>query len=103
MLLHGGPRRVLFEETVNVVVAKTFVDMEARTSREQCAFVRQSRSIGAMPLSHRTQFRIMTLVDEGQHTGTPSGGARDAFRQALVLEEAIETIEIGIRRRPSWP
>ena len=93
MLLHGGPRRVLFEETVNVVVAKTFVDMEARTSREQCAFVRQSRSIGAMPLSRRTQFRIMTLV-EGQHTGTPSGGARDAFRQALVLEEAIETIEI---------
>ncbi len=98
MLLHGGPRRVLFEETVNVVVAKTFVDMEAHTSQEQCAFVRQSRSIGAMPLSRR----IMTLVDEGQHTGTPSGGARDAFRQALVLEEAIETIEIGIRRRPSW-
>ncbi len=60
MLLHGGPRRVLFEETVNVVVAKTFVDMEARTSREQCAFVRQSRSIGAMPLSRRTQFRIMS-------------------------------------------
>ena len=45
---------------MNVVVAKTFVDMEARTSREQCAFVRQSRSIGAMPLSRRTQFRIMS-------------------------------------------
>ncbi len=60
--------------------------------------IRASESVN---WGHAIVAQNMTLL-EGQHTGTPSGGARDAFRQALVLEEAIETIEIGIRQRPSW-
>ena len=50
-------------------------------------------------------FRIMTLV-EGQHAGTPSGGAQDAFRQSSRRSRS-EFVEDRLgqawqKREPTW-
>ncbi len=68
MLLHGGPRRVLFEEAVNVVVAKTFVDMEARSFTHQSGAmrIRASKSVNwghAIVAQNAVQNHELALVE----------------------------------------